>query len=34
MNTLKVWLLMGTLSILLVLMGSAIGGKSGAMIFS
>lgn len=33
MNTLKVWLLMGTLSILLVLMGSAIGGKSGAMIF-
>jgi len=33
MNTLKVWLLMGALSILLVLLGSAIGGKSGAMLF-
>lgn len=33
MNTLKVWLLMGTLSILLVLMGNAVGGKSGAMLF-
>ncbi|SHE30716.1 zinc metalloprotease HtpX [Desulforamulus putei] len=33
MNTLKVWLLMGTLSILLVLMGNAIGGKSGAIMF-
>ncbi|GAB6157266.1 zinc metalloprotease HtpX [Desulfotomaculum varum] len=33
MNTLKVWLLMGTLSILLVLMGNAIGGQSGAMLF-
>lgn len=33
MNTLKVWLLMGTLSILLVLMGGAIGGRSGAMLF-
>lgn len=33
MNTLKVWLLMGALSILLVLMGNAIGGSSGAMMF-
>lgn len=33
MNTLKVWLLMGALSILLVLMGNAIGGNSGAMMF-
>jgi len=33
MNTLKVWLLMGVLSILLVLMGNAVGGKSGAMLF-
>ncbi|CCO07302.1 zinc metalloprotease HtpX [Desulforamulus hydrothermalis] len=33
MNTLKVWLLMGTLSVLLVLMGNAIGGQSGAMLF-
>ncbi|MFZ5639089.1 MAG: zinc metalloprotease HtpX [Bacillota bacterium] len=33
MNTLKVWLLMGALSILLVLLGSAIGGQSGAMLF-
>ncbi|MHB8155993.1 MAG: zinc metalloprotease HtpX [Desulfocucumaceae bacterium] len=33
MNTLKVWLLMGGLSILLVLMGNAIGGSSGAFIF-
>ena len=33
MNTLKAWLLMGALSVLLVLMGNAIGGSSGAMIF-
>ncbi|MEG6511597.1 zinc metalloprotease HtpX [Desulforamulus ruminis] len=33
MNTMKVWLLMGGLSILLVLMGNAIGGSSGAMLF-
>ncbi|MDO7787652.1 zinc metalloprotease HtpX [Desulforamulus aquiferis] len=33
MNTLKVWLLMGTLSILLVFLGGAIGGRSGAMLF-
>ena len=33
MNTLKVWLMMGALSILMVMMGNAIGGSSGAMIF-
>lgn len=33
MNTLKAWLLMGLLSVLLVLIGSAIGGRSGAMLF-
>lgn len=33
MNTLKVWLLMGVLTIILVLMGNAIGGQSGAMLF-
>lgn len=33
MNTLKVWLLMGTLSIILVFLGGAIGGQSGAMLF-
>lgn len=33
MNTLKAWLLMGALSVLLILMGNAIGGSSGAMIF-
>lgn len=33
MNTLKVWLLMGTMTVLLVLMGDAIGGSSMAMIF-
>ncbi|MEG6523183.1 zinc metalloprotease HtpX [Desulfotomaculum sp. 1211_IL3151] len=33
MNTLKVWLLMGALSIIMVTMGNAIGGSSGAMIF-
>jgi len=33
MNTLKVWLLMGVLTILLVMMGNAIGGNSGAMFF-
>jgi len=32
-NSLKVWLLMGALSIILVLIGGAIGGKSGAMLF-
>ncbi|MCL6478850.1 MAG: zinc metalloprotease HtpX [Peptococcaceae bacterium] len=33
MNTLKVWLLMGGLTILLVLMGNAINGQSGALVF-
>lgn len=33
MNTIKVWLLMGALSMLLVFLGSAIGGQSGAMLF-
>ncbi|HHW43576.1 MAG TPA: zinc metalloprotease HtpX [Desulfotomaculum sp.] len=33
MNTLKVWVLMGALSILLVLLGNAIGGQAGAMVF-
>lgn len=33
MNTLKVWLLMGAMSILLVVMGNAIGGESGALLF-
>jgi len=33
MNTLKAWMLMGLLSVLLVLMGSALGGESGAFIF-
>ncbi|MFZ5641967.1 MAG: zinc metalloprotease HtpX [Bacillota bacterium] len=33
MNTMKVWLLMGGLSILLVLMGNAIGGSSMAAVF-
>lgn len=33
MNNLKAWLLMGFLSILLVLIGNAIGGSSGAMLF-
>ncbi|MCL5290214.1 MAG: zinc metalloprotease HtpX [Bacillota bacterium] len=33
MNTLKVGLLMGALSILLVMMGGAIGGNGGAVIF-
>lgn len=33
MNTLKAWLLMGALSVLLVLMGSALGGRSGALLF-
>lgn len=33
MNTLKAWLLMGALTILLVLMGNAFGGSSGAMTF-
>jgi len=32
-NTLKVWLLMGALSIILVLIGGAVGGRSGAMLF-
>ncbi|MFZ5651900.1 MAG: zinc metalloprotease HtpX [Bacillota bacterium] len=33
MNTLKVWLLMGVLTVLLVLMGNAIGGNFGAFLF-
>lgn len=33
MNTLRVWLLMGVLTILLVMMGSAMGGRSGATMF-
>lgn len=33
MNTLKAWLLMGVLTVLLVLIGNAIGGRSGAMLF-
>ncbi len=33
MNNLKVWLLMGALSIILVLIGGAVGGKSGALTF-
>jgi heat shock protein HtpX len=33
MNTLKAWLLMGVLSILLVLIGNAMFGESGAMLF-
>lgn len=33
MNNLKVGLLMGVLSVLLVLLGSAVGGKSGAILF-
>jgi len=32
-NSLKVWLLMGALSIILVLIGGAVGGKSGAILF-
>jgi len=32
-NTLRVWLLMGVLTILLVMMGSAMGGRSGATMF-
>lgn len=32
-NTLKAWLLMSVLTVLLVLIGSAIGGRSGAMLF-
>ncbi|MCL6638796.1 MAG: zinc metalloprotease HtpX [Firmicutes bacterium] len=33
MNNIKVWLLMGALSVILVLIGGAVGGKSGAMLF-
>jgi heat shock protein HtpX len=33
MNTLKVWILMGVLSVILVLIGGAVGGRSGAMLF-
>ncbi len=33
MNNFKVWLLMGLLSVLLVAIGGALGGKSGAMLF-
>ena len=32
-NTLKAWLLMSVLTVLLILIGSAIGGRSGAMLF-
>jgi len=32
-NTMKVWLLMGGLTVLLVLMGNAIGGSSGMFVF-
>ncbi|OPX90549.1 MAG: hypothetical protein A4E53_00939 [Pelotomaculum sp. PtaB.Bin104] len=33
MNSLKIFLLMGTLSVILVLIGNAVGGSSGAMLF-
>lgn len=33
MNNFKVWLLMGVLSVILVLIGGAVGGRSGAMMF-
>ena len=33
MSNIKVWLLMGVLSIILVLIGGAVGGRSGAMLF-
>lgn len=33
MNSLKVWLLMGVLSVILVMIGGAVGGKSGALLF-
>jgi len=33
MNNLKVWLMMAVLSIILVFIGSAVGGRSGAMLF-
>lgn len=33
MNTLKAWILMGALSVLLVLLGNQIGGQSGAILF-
>ncbi len=33
MNNFKVWMLMGGLSIILVLIGGAVGGQSGAMLF-
>lgn len=33
MNNFKVWLLMGILSVILVLIGGAVGGRSGAMLF-
>jgi len=33
LNNLKVWLLMGVLSVILVLIGGAVGGKSGALTF-
>lgn len=33
MNNFKVWLLMGVLSVILVLIGGAVGGRSGAMLF-
>ncbi|MBE0467567.1 MAG: protease HtpX, partial [Candidatus Desulforudis sp.] len=33
MNTLKVWMLMAVLTVLLVLLGGAVGGQNGALIF-
>ncbi len=33
MNTLKVWMLMAVLTVLLVLLGQAVGGQSGALFF-
>ncbi|NMA52769.1 MAG: protease HtpX, partial [Peptococcaceae bacterium] len=33
MNNFKVFLLMGILSVILVLIGNAVGGSSGAMLF-
>lgn len=33
MNTLKTWVLMGALSALMVVLGNAIGGKTGAFVF-
>ncbi|NTW04620.1 MAG: zinc metalloprotease HtpX [Peptococcaceae bacterium] len=33
MNTIKVWMLMGIMTVLLVMMGNAIGGNSGGLFF-